>query len=84
MRHITFADFRSDLTAHLDKVVEDRAELVVKRRKREPLVVVPLSDWEGMKETLHLMSSPANAAHLLASIALADVGILTEHELIEP
>ena len=84
MKHVTLADFRDSLTAHLDKIDEDRVALVVKRRKRAPLVVVSLSDWEGMKETLHLLSSPANAAHLLASIALADAGLLTEHELIEP
>ncbi len=84
MKHVSLADFRDNLTAHLDKIEEDRTELVVKRRKCAPIVVVPLSDWKGMKETLHLLSSPANAAHLLASIAQADAGLLTEHELIEP
>jgi len=32
-------------------------------------------------ETLHLLRSPKNAAHLLASIAEADAGKLEEHDL---
>ena len=39
---------------------------------------------EGMKETLHLLRSPVNAARLLRSIAEADAGKLIEHEPIEP
>jgi antitoxin YefM len=81
---VTFTNFRSNLAAHLDKVEQDRVELIVTRQNRPPYLVMPLSEWEGMKETLHLLSSPANAAHLLASMAQADAGIMTEHELIEP
>jgi antitoxin YefM len=81
---ITFKNFRSNLAAHLDKIEEDRVELVVTRQNRPPYVVMPLSEWKGMKETLHLLSSPENAARLLASIAEADAGMVTEHELIEP
>jgi antitoxin YefM len=81
---VTFTNFRNNLAAHLDKIEEDRVELIVTRQNRPPYVIMPLSEWEGMKETLHLLSSPANAAHLLTSIAQADSGIMTEHELIEP
>jgi antitoxin YefM len=81
---VTFTNFRSNLAAHLDKIEEERVELIVTRQNRPPYVVMPLSEGEGMKETLHLLSSPANAAHLLASVAQADAGMMTEHELIEP
>lgn len=84
MAYVTFTDLRNNLARHLDKVEEDRKELIVTRQNHDPVVIVSLADWEGMKETLYLLSTPANARHLHTSIAEADAGKLTEHELIEP
>ena len=84
MRHVTFTDLRNNLASHLDKVEDDRDELIVVRQNHNPVVIVALSEWEGMKETLHLLSTPANAEHLLKSIADADAGKMTERELIDP
>jgi antitoxin YefM len=41
-------------------------------------------DDEGMKETLHLLKSPANAERLRRSIEEANQGMAIEHELIDP
>jgi antitoxin YefM len=84
MRHVTFTDLRNNLASHLDRVEDDRDELIVVRQNHNPVVIVALSEWEGMKETLHLLSTPANAEHLLNSISDADAGKLTERELIDP
>lgn len=84
MRHVTFTDLRNNLASHLDKVEDDREPLLVVRRNHDPVVMVTLSDWEGLKETLYLLGNPANAERLLSSVAEADAGKLTEHELIEP
>jgi antitoxin YefM len=83
MRHVTFTDLRNNLASHLDKVEDDRDELIVTRQNRDPMVIVPLSEWEGMKETLHLLSTPANAEHLRASMAELDAGLGAERKLIE-
>lgn len=77
-------EFRANIARYIEKVLDDRDKLIVTRRNREPVVVMPLSEWEGMQETLHLLSSPANAERLRASIAEADAGRLIERELIEP
>jgi antitoxin YefM len=81
--YVTFTDLRNNLATHLDKVVADRAELVVTRQNRESVVVVPLAEWEGMLETLHLLSTPANAEHLRKSIEQLDASKGVEHKLIE-
>jgi antitoxin YefM len=83
MRHVNFTDLRNNLASHLDRVIDDRDELLVTRQGHDPVVIVTLSDWEGMKETLYLLSNPANAEHLRKSIAELDAGKGFERELIE-
>jgi antitoxin YefM len=84
MGHATVSEFRSNIAKYLDEVTADRTELVITRQNSEPVVVLPLSDWQSMQETLYLLGNPANAEHLRQSIADADAGKLFEHELIEP
>jgi antitoxin YefM len=83
MDTVSYSELRQNLKAHLDKVCDDRAPLTVTRRKGEPVVVMPLSEYEGLEETLHLLSNPANAEHLLRGIAQANAGQLVEHDLKE-
>ena len=84
MAYATFTDLRNNLASHLDKVEQDRVELIVTRQNHEPVVILRLADWESMNETLYLLSSPANAEHLQQSIADANAGKLIERDLIEP
>lgn len=72
MAHVTFTDLRNSLASHLNKVEQDRVELVVTRQGHEPVVIMTLADWEGMNETMYLLGSPANAQHLRESIAELD------------
>ncbi len=75
MRSTSASDFRKNLTAELDKVLESREPLIVHRYgKKAPVVVVPLEDFEGMDATDYLMSNPANRERLLKSMAEADAG----------
>ena len=83
MTHVNFSDFRAHMARHLDKIEADRTELVVTRQGHEPVVLMPLADLEGLRETMHLLGTQANAERLLRSIAEADAGKLTERELIE-
>ena len=84
MQTITCSDARENLEAVLDKVVEDRAPILITRPDGEDVVLVPASEWAGMEETLHLMASPANAERLLEGIAELEAGKGIECELIEP
>ena len=84
MTALHFSDVRANFKAVLDKVVADRAPITITRRKAESVVMVSASEWEGMLETLHLLSSPANAKHLMDGIAELDAGLGEEHELLKP
>jgi len=83
MDHVSYTELRQNLKKHLDKVCDDRAPLVVTRRNAEPVIVLSLTDYESLEETLYLLSDPANAKHLRKSIADADAGKLSPHDLIE-
>ncbi|HMM64165.1 MAG: type II toxin-antitoxin system prevent-host-death family antitoxin [Mesorhizobium sp.] len=84
MGYVTLTELRANMAKHFDKVEQDRTELVVTRQNHEPVVIMPLAELEGLRETLHLLSSPANAERLRQSIAQANAGELEEHELFEP
>jgi len=57
---------------------------MITRQRAETVVLISASEWAGIEETLHLMSSPANAKHLLDGIAELDAGRCEERELIQP
>jgi antitoxin YefM len=48
------------------------------------VVMVSLADWNGMEETLRLLSSPVNAARLADAIGQLDGEGGVEKSLIEP
>lgn len=83
MHHVSYTELRQNLKKHLDKVCDDRAPLVVTRRNGEPVVVLSLTEYEALEETLHLLSNPANAERLFNSITQAEAGQLVEHEIDE-
>ena len=52
----------------MDKVFESKDPLFVTRSNGEDVVVLSKEDYEGMQETLHLLSSPKNAQRLKESL----------------
>lgn len=81
---LSYSDLRSRLKEIMDRVVGDRTHVIVTRQKAEPVVMVALSEWNAMAETMHLLSSPANAAELRQSIRDLDEGKGVERTLITP
>jgi antitoxin YefM len=80
---LNYSDTRANLKEVMDRVVEDHAPVVVTRKRGEPVVMVSLADWRAMEETLHLVSTPANAEALRAAIKEIDAGKGVERELIK-
>ncbi|MEU6075912.1 type II toxin-antitoxin system prevent-host-death family antitoxin [Micromonospora sp. NPDC047074] len=84
MRTVNFTQLRQNLAAELDSVINDAEEVVVTRSGHEPVVIVPLAEYEAMKETEYLLRNPSNAAALRRSIAELDQGAAVERKLIDP
>ncbi len=84
MNVCSFTDLREHLRERLDEVHESRTPLLVTRQGASSAVVLDKEEYDGIMETLHLLSSPKNAERLLESIAAADRGELFAHDLIEP
>ena len=81
MRVISFSDARSKLKSVLDQVVNDADYTVITRRDSEDAVVMSLDQFNGLMETVHLLKSPANAAHLSKSIKQYRSGKTKQHDL---
>ncbi len=78
---LTYTDARASLKDVMDRVIHDRVEVVVTRKKREAVVMISLDEYNAIQETLHLQKSPENARRLQASIAQLDAGNGIEREI---
>ncbi|MFT4192059.1 MAG: type II toxin-antitoxin system prevent-host-death family antitoxin [Comamonas sp.] len=81
MRIISYADARNSLKTVLDTVEQDADITVITRRDAADAVVMSMAQYQRMAETLHLLSSPANAAHLADSIEQYTAGQAVRREL---
>ena len=83
MRIINFSDARNSLRTVIDQVVADADVTVISRRDAPDAVVMSFDHYSSLMETVHLLSSPANAAHLAKSIAQARSGQAQHRELLK-
>ncbi len=83
MKTLIFTKARDNLNAVLDEVAENSNNTIIKRSKKPDAVVMSLEFFYGMMETMHLLSSPANAEHLVRGIAAHKAGLLEQHDLID-
>lgn len=80
---ISYSETRANLKDVLDRVVNERAPIIVSRKKAEAVVMISLADWNSIEETLHLLSNAVNAARLRASLDELEQGQGQEQALIE-
>ncbi|WP_430511805.1 type II toxin-antitoxin system Phd/YefM family antitoxin [Pannonibacter phragmitetus] len=78
---MTYTDARSSLKDVMDRVIHDRVEVIVTRKKREAVVIMSLDEFNSIQETLHLQKSPENARRLQAAIAQLTAGEGKEREV---
>ncbi len=81
MRVISFSEARKHLKSVLDRVNDDASATIVTRRDADDAVVMSLDYYNSLMETVYLLKSPANAAHLAQSIAQYQAGKTVVREL---
>lgn len=82
MNILTFSEARAGLKTVMDDVCKDHSPTVITRVSGEHVVMLSLSDFNSMEETLYLLRSPKNASRLMESVAQLKAGKAQIRELI--
>ena len=64
----TYSQAREQLKTLMDRAVDDREIVVVKRRSGGAVAMIAADELESLMETAHLLRSPKNAQRLLAAL----------------
>jgi antitoxin YefM len=85
MKVVTYSHARNALKSVLDAVVRDADVTVISRRDADgDAVVMSLDHYNSLMETLHLLSTPANAAALARALGQDRAGAAQPRTLIDP
>ncbi|WP_423194599.1 Antitoxin (plasmid) [Cupriavidus sp. H19C3] len=84
MRTVHYSDARNNLKAVIDQAIADHDGVLITRRDAPNAVIMSQEQYDGWMETMHLLSSPANAKHLMESIEQLRRGEAVERQLIDP
>jgi len=83
MQVVSLTEARKNLKSVFDSVYIDHEDVVIHRKGRENIVMISMDEYNSMKETNYLLSSPTNKANLLASLKQLREGKGFEKELLE-
>ncbi len=83
MKQLRDAEVLARYDEVLDSVANGGDEVVITREGRAPVVIVALADYEALKETVHLLRSPANANRLLDAMERLESGRGERHDLVD-
>lgn len=78
-----FTEFRTELKKYLDNVENNNETLIIKRKSGKGTVLISLEEYNSIMETVHLLSSKANADRLYESIQQMKTGETVKHDLME-
>ncbi|MDD2611188.1 MAG: type II toxin-antitoxin system Phd/YefM family antitoxin [Bacteroidales bacterium] len=78
-----YTEFRMGLKKILDSVEENNETLIIKRGTGNGTVMISLDEYNSIMETVHLLSSKANADRLYESIKQIKEGKKVRKNLIE-
>lgn len=78
-----YTEFRIGLKKYLDTVEENNETLIIKRGTGKGTVMISLDEYNSIMETVHLLSSKANADRLYESIKQMKEGKVVYKDLLE-
>ena len=68
MKTVSYTDARNQLASLMESASEDREPVTITRNGAAAVVLVDAEEYAAMTETMHLLSSPANARRLAKGI----------------
>lgn len=83
MQVVSMTEARNNFKAIFDAVYNDNDEVIIHRKGKENVVVIPFSEYNSIKETNYLLSNKNNARNLQESIKQLREGKFTQKELVE-
>jgi antitoxin YefM len=83
MRILTYSEVRGNLKSVLDSTIDDADVTIIHRRDGENAVVMGEAYYNSLKETLYLLSNPANAQAIFKGIEQDKAGDKQVRELIQ-
>ena len=78
-----YTEFRLKLKKFLDDVEQNNEILIIKRGTGKGAVMISLNEYNSIMETVHLLSSKANADRLYESIKQMKEGKVVRKDLIK-
>ena len=83
MNAANYTEFRTGLKKFLDEVENNNETLIIKRGSGKGTVLISLDEYNSIVETMHLLSSKANADRLYESIDQMKKGKVVRKKLIK-
>lgn len=65
---VSYTEARANFASLWDQAIDNREAIIVRRRGKESLALIPVDELAGILETAHLLRSPANAERLHAAL----------------
>lgn len=83
MEVMTYTRARQGFSNLMKTVNADHTMVHVTQKSGDDVVIMSKADFDALEETMHLLSSPVNAARLNASIIELEAGKGKQHDLID-
>lgn len=69
--NVSYTEARANLARLWDQAVDNREPIIIRRRGKENMALMPADELQALIETAHLLRSPRNAERLLTALARA-------------
>lgn len=84
MARVSSTDLRANLAKYMDEVCDSHDALTITRQNARAVVMLSEEEYDSLMETLHLLRSPANVAHLARGLMEAESGHMSERDIVNP
>ena len=68
METTNVTELRKNIKAKLDRISNEKETIIIHRSGQEDVVMIPISEYNSWKATLHLYSTKANRENLEAAL----------------